>query len=99
MTTLLVILHVLAAIAIIVFVLIQKGKGANMGLMGGSDTILGTGGASFLAKITGGAAVVFLATGLILATVQSRQYVDERGSVMDQVEQPAAEQEARPAED
>ncbi|ADU64889.1 preprotein translocase subunit SecG [Desulfurispirillum indicum] len=93
MTTLLVILHVLAAIAIIAFVLIQKGKGADMGMMGGSDSILGTGGANFLIKITAFAAVIFLATGLILAMVQTRAYT-EGGSVMDSAEVPQQQQRA-----
>ena len=65
-----VLIHVLACIALILIVLLQKGKGASMGAAfgGTSQTIFGsTGAAPFLSKLTAAAAIVFMFTSLILA--------------------------------
>jgi len=71
MTTFLITLHVLVCIALIAIVLLQGGKGAEMGASfgaGSSQTIFGaTGGQSFLGKLTTGAAVIFMLTSLTLA--------------------------------
>ncbi len=69
-TALLTSLHVLVATVLIFMVLLQKGKGADIGAAfgGASQTIFGPRGAqSFLAKITTGAAVIFMVTSLTLA--------------------------------
>jgi preprotein translocase subunit SecG len=65
-----VIIHVLACIALVLIVLLQSGKGAQMGAAfgGSSQTLFGTpGAAGFLAKITTVAAVGFMITSLLLA--------------------------------
>ena len=71
MYTLLIILHVVVSLALILIVLLQTGKGAEMGagFGGGSNqTIFGSrGAATFLSKITTGAAVMFMLTSLSLA--------------------------------
>jgi preprotein translocase subunit SecG len=70
MHLIIVLLHVSACFALIVIVLLQKGKGASMGAAfgGSSQTVFGsTGAASFLQKITTGAAIVFMLTCLTLA--------------------------------
>ena len=71
MTYLLIGLHVTVCLALIVIVLLQMGKGAEVGASfgaGGSQTILGAaGGASFMGKVTAGAAVIFMLTSLSLA--------------------------------
>ena len=71
MTYLLISLHVIVCLALIVIVLLQMGKGAEVGASfgaGGSQTIFGAaGGASFMGKITAAAAVVFMLTSLSLA--------------------------------
>ena len=71
MTTLLLTLHVLVCIALIAIVLLQGGKGAEMGVSlgsGSSQTIFGaTGGQSFMSKLTAGAAIIFMLTSLTLA--------------------------------
>lgn len=62
--------HVVAAVMIIVLVLIQHGKGADMGAAfgsGASQTVFGSQGTgSFLLKVTGGLAGLFFATSLML---------------------------------
>jgi len=71
MTTFLTILHVLVCIFLIGVVLLQRGKGAEIGAVfggGGSSTVFGSRGAgSFLSKLTTAAAIVFMITSLSLA--------------------------------
>jgi preprotein translocase subunit SecG len=64
-----VVLHVLACIVLVLSVLLQAGKGADMGAIfgGASTTIFGSSGAgNFLTRITTGAAIVFMVTSLTL---------------------------------
>ncbi len=65
------VLHVMVCVFLIVVVLLQRGKGAEIGAVfggGASSTVFGSRGAgSFLTKLTTGAAVVFMATSLVLA--------------------------------
>ena len=71
MTIFLVIIHVVVCIALIMIVLLQTGKGADMGAafgMGSSQTLFGsTGAGGFLTKATTVAAIVFMLTSLTLA--------------------------------
>ncbi len=70
------ILHVLVCFALIVIVLLQAGKGAEMGAAfgGASQTLFGSAGAmGFLSKLTTVAAVVFMITSLLLAFTSTRQ--------------------------
>ncbi len=67
--------HVLACLFLIVVVLLQTGKGADMGAVfgGGSQTLFGASGAgNFLTKMTTGTAIAFMLTSLILTYGQSR---------------------------
>src|SRR6266478_4485444 len=69
------VIHVLACLFLIVVVLLQTGKGADMGAVfgGGSQTLFGSGGAgNFLTKLTTGMAIAFMATSLILTYGASR---------------------------
>ena len=65
------IFHVLAALGIIGLVLMQQGKGADMGSGfggGSSNTVFGSGGAgNFLTRTTTTIAIVFFATSFALA--------------------------------
>jgi preprotein translocase subunit SecG len=71
MHTLIVILHVVVSIAMILVILLQTGKGSDIGAVfggGSSQTLFGsTGPTSFLSKLTAGAAVLFMVTSLFLA--------------------------------
>jgi preprotein translocase subunit SecG len=71
MTALLLTLHVLVCIALIIIVLLQAGKGAEIGASfgsGSSQTVFGaTGGKNFMTRLTTGAAVIFMLTSLTLA--------------------------------
>jgi preprotein translocase subunit SecG len=82
MQTLLMMLHVMIAIALIALVLVQQGKGSEMGAgfgAGASGTVFGArGSASFLVKLTGGLAVLFMATSITLTMYAAR--VSTRGA-------------------
>ena len=71
----LVFLHVFVSIAMIGIVLLQSGKGAEMGASfgaGGSQTVFGaSGGNTFMNRLTTGAAVLFMLTSLTLAHLSS----------------------------
>lgn len=77
MNTLLMTLHVMTCIALIVVVLLQRGKGSDIGAAlggGGGQTVFGARGAgNFLTRLTTGAAVVFMLTSLSLAYLGSQQ--------------------------
>ncbi len=71
MTTLFLTLHVTCCILLILIVLLQSGKGAEMGVSlggGAGQTLFGAGGpATILTKITTGVAILFMITSLSLA--------------------------------
>lgn len=68
-------LHIFVSIAMIGIVLLQSGKGAEMGASfgaGGSQTVFGaSGGNTFMNKLTTGAAIIFMLTSLTLAHLSS----------------------------
>jgi preprotein translocase subunit SecG len=70
--------HVLIAITVIGLVLIQHGKGADIGAAfgsGASNTVFGSQGTgSFLFKLTGGLAIAFFVTSLSLSSMVAHQY-------------------------
>lgn len=65
------IIHVIVCLFLIAVVLLQSGKGAEMGASfgsSGSQSVFGAGGGTtFLSKMTTGAAVIFMLTSLVLA--------------------------------
>ena len=76
MTTLLTIIHILACITLILIVLLQAGKGANMGAAfgGSSQTVFGSSGAgTFLGKMTAAVAIIFMLTSITLTYTASRK--------------------------
>ncbi|MDP2134908.1 MAG: preprotein translocase subunit SecG [Sulfuritalea sp.] len=78
--------HIIAGLSIIVFVLLQHGKGADMGAAfgsGASGSLFGaTGSANFLSRVTAALAVVFFLTSLALSYIATARPVTS-GSVMD----------------
>ena len=94
MSIILIVVHVIMCIALIMIVLLQTGKGADMGAAfggGSSQTLFGSTGAStFLSKATTGAAIIFMLTSLALAYLSTHRTAD---SIMQgtpaPVEQPA----------
>ena len=78
-------IHILAAVGVIGLVLVQHGKGADMGAAfgsGASGSLFGsTGAANFLSRTTAVLAAVFFATSLTLAFIASNK-PKTSGSVM-----------------
>ena len=106
LTTVLIVLHVLVALAIIGLVLLQHGKGADMGSGfggGASGSLFGaTGSANFLSRTTAVLAALFFILSLSLAYVATRRPAEEGGGVIDvlrkaQPEKPAPKAEEKPA--
>ena len=73
--TLLVVLQIIAAIGVIALVLVQQGKGADMGAAfggGSSGGLFGAAGsANFLSRLTAGFATVFFVTTLAITLIGS----------------------------
>jgi len=106
LTTVLIVCHVLVALAIIGLVLLQHGKGADMGSGfggGASGSLFGaTGSANFLSRATAVLAALFFILSLSLAYFATRRPVEEGGGVIDvirskQQEKPAPKAETKPA--
>lgn len=101
MITALVVLHVLVCFVLITVVLLQRGKGAEIGAVfggGASSTVFGSRGAgTFLSRLTTGSAIVFMLTSLSLSylyTQSSGERLFEDGVVGE----PAPAEEAAPFE-
>ena len=78
MVTLFIVLHVSVCFIMIGVVLLQAGKGAEIGAAfgGSSQTIFGSRGpGTFLSKMTVGAAVIFMVTSLVLSVMSGGQSV------------------------
>ncbi len=77
MNTFLIVLHVMVCIVLILVVLLQRGKGSDMGAAlggGGSNTVFGSRGAgNFLTKLTTGAAIGFMLTSLSLSYLTNQE--------------------------
>ncbi len=98
MLILLTILHVIVAVFLILVVLLQTGKRADLAGAfggGGSQTAFGArGAATLLSRLTAWSAGIFMATSLILSLMASSGST-VRGSVLDAV--PAPAQNSAPA--
>jgi preprotein translocase subunit SecG len=84
------ILHVTVCIVLILVVLLQAGKGANMGAVfgGSSQTIFGSSGpGTFLGKMTTAVAIIFMLTSFSLSYTASRK----GSSLMEGASRPAAQ--------
>lgn len=81
--------HILVGLGVIGLVLLQHGKGADMGAAfgsGASGSLFGaTGSANFLSRATAVLATVFFITSLTLASLAGKRPTAAGGSVMDSV--------------
>jgi len=88
-------IHVVAALVMIVVVLLQQGKGADIGAAfgaGSSQTLFGSRGAgNFLTKMTTAFVVIFMGTSIALS------YLTTPRSVLDTIEPPAGATPTEPA--
>ena len=76
MQPLIFIVHILTALALVALILLQHGKGADMGAAfgsGASQTVFGSrGSTSFLLKITAALAALFFVTSLVLGYLTAK---------------------------
>jgi len=82
--------HVIVSTILVFMVLIQKGKGADIGAAfgGASQTVFGPRGAqSFMAKLTTGAAILFMVTSLTLALTTAKKTSVMEGVKTEQTQQ------------
>jgi preprotein translocase subunit SecG len=87
MLTLILVVQMLSALAMIGLILIQHGKGADMGAAfgsGGSGSLFGaTGGANFLSRTTAVLAALFFVCTLMLAYFSNARPAASSGSVLE----------------
>ncbi len=90
-TNILLVLHLILAVTIVILVLLQQGKGSDMGSAfggGSSQSLFGAqGGANFLSRMTSTLVATFFITSLVLAfmyTRQGEQHSVLTGSVLEQ---------------
>jgi preprotein translocase subunit SecG len=98
MTTLLIILHIAVCFFLIIIVLLQHGKGADIGATfgGSSQSLFGTEGPlPLLNKITTLAAIIFMGTSITLAYLSADR---STGTVMEEVKIETPLQQPAPSE-
>ena len=100
MEVLLLVIHVVVAVALVTFVLLQQGKGADAGAAfgsGASSTVFGSrGSTSFLSRTTAILAAIFFATSLWLA-YYSTAASSSSGSVTGTLGSPVEVEQRAPA--
>lgn len=77
------IIHLLLALALIGVVLLQRSEGGGLGMGGGSGVMTGRGAATALGKITWGLATAFILTSVALTIVAARNSAG--ASVLDRI--------------
>jgi len=96
MSVVVTVLHVIVCVFLIAVVLLQRGKGAQVGAVfgggGGATMFGGRGAGNFLTKLTTGAAVVFMLTSLSLAYMRMHrgEQLFESGAIEEEGAKPKA---------
>jgi preprotein translocase subunit SecG len=98
----LVVLHVLTSIVLVLVVLLQSGRGAELGAAFGGvgQSQFGRGQSTFISKLTTGLAVVFMATSLSLSLIAGErpsQSLLQPGTTPASAEAPASSTTPAPA--
>ncbi len=95
MTSFIIVIHVIVCIALILIVLLQTGKGAELGAAfgGATQAVFGpTGSAGFFEKVTTAVAIIFMATSLSLTYISAKS-----GEETVMTSPPVAEEERLPS--
>lgn len=95
MMSVLLVIHLMVAAALVGVILIQKSEGGALGIGGGGGFMSGRGQANFLTRVTASLAVAFFITSIALTLVAKQ--TAPKGSVLDTV--PAASTTAPAAGD
>ena len=98
MFSFLLVVQILVSLSIITLVMLQQGKGADMGAAfgsGSSGTVFGArGSGSFFSRATGVLAAVFFINCLLIASPLIRDSTRASGEIADQLEQQVTQQQA-----
>jgi preprotein translocase subunit SecG len=98
MFSFLLVVQILVSLSIITLVMLQQGKGADMGAAfgsGSSGTVFGArGSGSFFSRATGVLAAVFFIICLLIASPLIRESTRASGEIADQLEQQGMQQQA-----
>ncbi|RXJ73808.1 preprotein translocase subunit SecG [Veronia nyctiphanis] len=101
MYEILLVIYLLAAIGVIGLVLVQQGKGADMGASfgaGASNTVFGSGGSgNFLTRMTAVFATIFFILSLVLGNLSTHN--TKAGSEWEDLSQPASVEKVDTATD
>ena len=103
MENIILLVHLVAAISIVVLILLQQGKGAEMGASfgsGASQTLFGSGGSgNFFSRLTAVFALIFFVTSFSLAVVAKQQTTieDDLIPTLEEVDLPALTHEVESA--
>jgi len=100
MKLIIILIHVSVCLGLILIVLLQRGKGSDMGAAfgGSSQAIFGSRGATtFLHKVTAAIAIIFMLTSLGLAFLFGRGATTSIMKGVSQPEVPAAQETQTPA--
>lgn len=95
MENIILLVHLIAAVSIVVLILLQQGKGAEMGASfgsGASQTLFGSGGTgNFFSRLTAFFALIFFVTSFSLAVVAKQQTTvdDDLIPALEEVDLPA----------
>ena len=93
----LLVVQILVSVSIIALVMLQQGKGADMGAgfgAGSSGTVFGSrGSGSFFTRATGFLAAVFFINCLLIASPLIRKNIHETDALAEQIEQQAVQQQ------
>ncbi|MCR9254825.1 MAG: preprotein translocase subunit SecG [Alphaproteobacteria bacterium] len=98
METILLVIHLLIAIALIAVVLVQKSEGGGLGIGSGTagGMVTARGGANLLSRTTAILAALFMGMALLQA-ILAGTHSDQR-SIIDELEQAPAGEQSAPAE-
>ena len=81
MITILLILHLMIAAALVGVVLLQRSEGGALGIGGGGGFMTGRGAANFLTRVTAGLAAAFFSTSMLLTLLAA--HTERAPSVFD----------------
>jgi preprotein translocase subunit SecG len=96
MTTVILVLHLMLAIALVGVILIQRSEGGGLGIGGGGGFMTTRGTANLLTRTTGVLAALFIATSLFLAVSATRGRPVQR-SILDLPSGPSSTAPSIPA--
>ncbi|MBI1385504.1 MAG: preprotein translocase subunit SecG [Rhizobiales bacterium] len=89
MATVVLVIHLMIAVALVATVLIQRSEGGALGIGGGGGMMAGRGSANLLTRATTILGAAFFATSIILTVLAQRS--GEPPSIIDQLGQPATQ--------